>query len=207
MTPQAPIRLYWNARSGHAHRVQLFLSILELPFELIDVDLQQGEHKSPAFLAKNAFGQVPVIEDGDIVLADSHAILVYLALRYDATRRWYPPEPTTAAEIQRWLAAAAGPLAYGPSRARLIRLLGAPLDHELAKRTAEQLFGVMEQHLDGREYFVGRAPTIADIALYTYTARAPEGDITLEPYPQIRAWLERIEALPHFVPMPEFAPA
>ncbi|HEY9193188.1 MAG TPA: glutathione S-transferase N-terminal domain-containing protein, partial [Methyloversatilis sp.] len=68
--------------SGHSHRAELFLSLLGLPFEFRQVDLAAGAHKQPEFLAKNPFGQVPVIEDGEVVVADSTAILVYLASRY-----------------------------------------------------------------------------------------------------------------------------
>ena len=196
-----PIRLYRHALSGHAHRVELFLSLLGLPYELIDVDLKGAEHKSPAFLAKNAFGQVPVIEDGEVVVADSNAILVYLATRYDAAGRWLPREAAPAAAVQRWLSVAAGALASGPAAARLVTVFGAPLDHERAKSIAAQLFAVLEPHLAARPFVTGAAPTIADVALYSYTAHAPEGGVSLEPYPQTRAWLARIEALPGFVAM------
>src|SRR4051794_26459122 len=93
--PVQPIRLYQHPVSGHAHRVELFLSLLGLPFEKINVDLFKGEQKAPAFVAKNPFGQVPVIEDGDVTLADSNAILVYLARRYDTSGRWLPDDAVT----------------------------------------------------------------------------------------------------------------
>jgi len=199
--PAQPIRLYRHALSGHAHRVELFLSLLGLPSVLVDVDLKGGEHKSAAFLAKNPFAQVPVIEDGDVVVADSNAILVYLATRYDTAGRWLPREAAPAAAVQRWLSVAAGALAFGPAAARLVTVFGAPLDHERAKSIAAQLFAVLEPHLSVRPFVTGAAPTIADLALYSYTAHAPEGGVSLEPYPQIRAWLARIEALPGFVAM------
>lgn len=197
----APIRLYRFPLSGHAHRAELFLSLLGLSFEKIDVDLRTGAQKQPDFLRLNPFGQVPVIEDGGTVVADSNAILVYLASKYDKTGRWLPRDPVQAAEIQRWLSVAAGPLAMGPALARIILLFKAPLDHERAKTAATALFGVMDAHLATRDFFVGNGPTIADIALYSYTAHAPEGGVALEPYANIRAWLRRIEALPGFVPM------
>src|SRR5712691_6697106 len=100
--PAQPIRLYRYALSGHAHRAELFLSLLGLPFETIDIDLVRGEQKKPEFLALNAFGQVPVIQDGDVTLADSNAILTYLALRYDDTGRWLPRDAPGAARVQRW---------------------------------------------------------------------------------------------------------
>ncbi len=198
-----PVRLYRHPLSGHSHRVELFLSLLGVPFELVEVDLTKGAHKEPAFLALNPLGQVPVLEDGDLVLADSNAILVYLALSYDRARRWYPEDPAATAAVQRWLSVAAGQLASGPAAARLVTLFKLPLDHEKAKDIAGQLFSILETQLASKSFLVGEDPTIADVALYAYSARAPEGGVALTPYPNIRAWLSRIEALPGFTPMHE----
>jgi glutathione S-transferase len=200
------IVLYRNPLSGHAHRVELFLSLLQIPARLVDVDLRAGAHKTPEFLSKNPFGQVPVIEDGDVTLADSNAILVYLALRYDKSGAWYPRDALAAARVQQWLSVAAGQLATGPATARLIKVFGRGLDHGRAVWVAEQLFAVMEQALAAQAFLTGATPTIADIAMYTYTAHAPEGGVMLEPHGNIRAWLARIEALPGFVPMRRSAP-
>src|SRR5439155_15536458 len=104
--PARPILLHRYALSGHAHRAELLLSLLGLPFEKIEVDLARGEQKTPQFLALNPFGQVPVIEDGEVVVADSNAILTYLALRYDPSGRWLPRDPLGAAKVQRWLSVA-----------------------------------------------------------------------------------------------------
>lgn len=195
------LRLYRFTLSGHSHRAELMLSLLGLPAQLIDVDLRKGEHKQPQFLAKNSFGQVPVLEDGALTVSDSNAILVYLAERYDAQGRYWPSDPGRRAQVQRWLSVAAGQLATGPAAARLVRVFKAPLDHALAVRKAHELFAVMDQELGRRPFLVGETPTLADIAIYTYTAHAPEGDVSLEAYPAIRNWLTRIEALPGFVPM------
>ncbi|MEW6705336.1 MAG: glutathione S-transferase [Pseudomonadota bacterium] len=194
------IRLYRYALSGHAHRAELMLSLLGLAYEAVEVDLLKSEQKTPGFLAKNAFGQVPVVEDGDVTIADSNAILVYLASRYDPSGRWLPREPVAAAQVQRWLGVAAGPLVNGPGMARVEVLFKRPRDPQ-RHQAAARLFAVMEQHLAGQAFLVGAAPTIADIALYTYTSHAPEGGVSLQPYPALRAWLARIEALPGFVGM------
>lgn len=205
-TPASPIRLYRHPLSGHAHRVELFLSLLRLPFERIDVDLLSGAHKRPEFLAKNPFGQVPVIEDGDVTLADSNAILVYLATRYDASGRWLPRDPVGAARVQQWLSVAAGQLAYGPSVARRVVLLGAKLDHERAKAITVELFKLLDAHLATRRFLAADEPTLADVAIYSYTALAPEGGVPLDPYEHVRAWLARVESLPGFVPMTRTPP-
>lgn len=201
-----PIRLYRFALSGHAHRAELFLSLLGLPATLIDVDLSKGVQKQSEFLAKNPFGQVPVIEDangGEVVtLHDSNAILVYLASRYDPSGTWLPREPVAAAKVQQWLSVAAGSLAYGPALARVGLLFKRPVDIAKAQDVARSLFQVMDEHLGRSAYLAGSKPTIADVALYSYTAVAPEGGVDLAPYPQVLAWLKRIEALPGFLPMP-----
>lgn len=199
--PSRPIKLHRMALSGHCHRVELFLSLLKLPFEKVDVDLAAGEHKGAAFLALNPFGQVPVLEDGDVVLADSNAILVYLEGRY-APGQWLPREPIAAARVQRWLSIAAGPLAFGPAAARVIELFRRPEDPAQAVARAHQLFQVMEKELGKQPWLAGANPTMADVAHYSYVKRAPEGRVSLQGYPSLRAWLQRVEALPGFVPMP-----
>lgn len=195
------IRLHYHPLSGHSHRAQLFLSLLGVPHELVTVDLKAGAHKAPAFVSLNPFGQVPVLEDNGVVISDSNAILVYLASRYDASGAWYPKDAIAAARVQQWLSVAAGLVAFGPAAARLVNVFGAKLDHERAKQIATGLFTVLERELSGRTFVTGDRATIADVALYSYIARAPEGDVSLAPYPAIGAWLRRIEALPGFVPM------
>jgi len=199
-TSPRPIRLHGHPLSGHVHRVELFLSLLGLPFEKITVDLACAEHKSAAFLALNPFGQLPVIEDGDLVLADSNAILVYLALTYDADAQWLPRDAIAAARVQRWLSVAAGQLAHGPAAARVAVVFGRPQE-QAPREAAARLFALMDQQLAAQPYLAAAHPTIADVALYSYTAHAPEGGVSLAPYPQLRQWLARIEALPRFVGM------
>lgn len=199
-TPTTPIRLYGHPISGHVHRVRLMLSLLGLPFDEVPIDFATREHKSPEFLARNAFGQVPVIEDGALTLADSNAILVYLAGTYDAARRWWPAEPLAQARVQRWFSVAAGPLAYGPAAARVAVLFQRP-DNPAARAIAAQLFATMEGLLAEREWLAADHATLADVAMYSYTAHAPEGAVSLEPYPALRRWLARVEALPGFVGM------
>lgn len=198
--PREPIRLYGFALSGHCHRVELFLSLLDLPYEYVPLDLPAGEHKRPEFLALNPFGQVPVIQDGAVTLADSNAILVYLEGRY-APGQWLPRDPVGAARVQRWLSAAAGPLAFGAAAARAMTLFRRAGDPAPAIEQAHQLLRVMEQQLAAEPWLAGSAPTLADIANYSYTARAPEGNVPLDDYPAVRAWLRRVEGLPRFVPI------
>jgi glutathione S-transferase len=195
------IKLYRHELSGHSHRVELFLNLLSLDFESVDVDLLAGEHKGEAFLALNPFGQVPVMVDDDVVIADSNAILIYLAERYDTAGHWYPRAPAARADVQRWLSVAAGPVASGPGAARLVTVFGAGLDHDQAKATATDLLKTVDATLSNHSFLTGTAPTLADLAAYTYIAHAPEGAVSLAPYPNVRAWLARIESFDRFVGM------
>jgi glutathione S-transferase len=200
MKPETPIKLYRHPLSGHSHRVQLLLSLLGLPTELIDVDLRAGAHKQPSFLAMNPFGQVPVIDDGGTLVADANAILVYLARKYDGDA-WLPADPLGAARVQRWLSVAAGQLAHGPAAARLVTVFGAKLDADELITRSHALLRVMNAELARHDFLAGERPTIADVACYTYIAHAPEGNVSLAEYRQVRAWLARVAALPGFMPM------
>ena len=195
------IKLYRHPLSGHSHRVELMLSMLGLDAEIIDIDLMKGEHKQAEFLSKNRFGQVPLLEDGGRFIADSNAILVYLAKKYDSSGRLLPAEPENATAVQHMLSLAAGPVASGPAAARLITLFGAGYDVEATINNAHSILQCMNSLLEGRDWLVGEDVTIADIANYAYIAHAPEGNVALTDYPHIVRWLDRIEALPRFVPM------
>lgn len=195
------LKLYRHPLSGHSHRVELLLSLMDLPAELVEVNLMKGEQKSPEFLAKNPEGQVPVLEDDGEILTDSNAILIYLAKRYDTTRRWLPVDPRAAAEVQRALTQASGALVQGPANARLITLFGAGYDPDTTIATSHRFLAGLETRLASRDWVACRHATIADVALYSYIALAPEGNVSLADYPAIRRWLGRIEALPGFVPM------
>lgn len=200
MTADA-LTLHAFSLSGHSHRAQLLLSLAGLPHELVHVDLKGGAQKRPEFLSMNPFGLVPVLSHGDFVIGESNAILQYLAETFPSASAFLPKDARGRALVQRWFSVASGPLLSGPGVARLVRVFGRDYDHARAVAVAQGLFQVMEQELGGRDFLVGSSATLADIAMYTYTAHAPEGDISLEPYPQIRAWLGRVEALPRFVPM------
>lgn len=175
-------------------------TVFDLPVELIEVDLAAGAQKTPTYLEMNPFGQVPVIRDGEVTLADSNAILVYLASKY-ADEQWLPREPARAAAVQRWLSVSAGLVAFGPAAARLITLFKAPFNAGEVIGRANGLFAVMEKELRKSAFLAGDVPTIADVANYSYIAHAPEGNVSLTPYPHLRNWLARIESLPRFVPM------
>jgi len=195
------LTFYRHPVSGHAHRVELLLSLLNLQPEVINVDLMKGAHKEPEFLKKNPFGKVPVIEDNGVTITDSTAILVYLAKKYDQTNQWLPTDPQLAAQVQQFLSIASGELASGPGNARLITLFGAGYDAESTIASSHNLLTIVDAHLEGKSWLVGEQATLADVASYAYIAHAPEGNVDLSTYKHIQTWLARIESLKGFVPM------
>jgi glutathione S-transferase len=198
-----PTRILHGTRlSGHTHRVMLFLHLLGLDYDF--ADSPAAVRDTPAFRTLNPLGQIPVMVDGDAVLADSNAILVYLAKRYAAGTAWLPEDPLGAARVQRWLSLAAGEIAYGPASARVTaRFYDTGVPPALTQRLADRVLGLMESELAAQPWLAGAAPSIADVACYAYIAHAPEGGIALAPYPQVQAWIARVQALPGFVPMPD----
>lgn len=200
MHAEHTVTLYHHPLSGHSHRVRLALSLMGVPHRLIEVDLMQGAHKQPSFLALNPFGQVPVLDHSGTILCDSNAILVYLALTYDTAQRWLPRDPVQQARVQVWLSVAAGMIAFGPAAARLITVFGAKYRAEEVIARAHQLLKVMDAQLATQDFLVGPDVTIADVSAYSYIAAAPEGNVDLADYPHVRAWLARVAALPGFVP-------
>ena len=196
----AQIRLHGVPLSGHTHKVELFLRLLGLDFEYVNAPRETWA--TDAFAKLNPLRQIPVLEDADLVLADSNAILVYLARRYDPTGPWLPEAPAAAAEVQRWLSVSAGEVKYGPANARIIKLLGGPGDLPAAQAIARRLLDVMNQRLTAHDWLAGPAMTLADIACYPYIACSPEGGLDLADYPAVEAWIARIEAQPGVTPMP-----
>lgn len=194
------ITVYGTEYSGHAHRVVLFLRMHEIPYRFVHSPAEVRQ--SADFLRLNPLGQIPVLQDGPTLIADSNAILVYLAKRYAPGSSWLPEEPVAAARVQRWLSIAAGEIAHGPGLARRIVQWSSPGDRQRALEIGVQLFKFMDAHLTNTPYLAAAHPTLADLACYSYTAHAPEGGLSLQPYPHIREWLARIEALPRFQPMP-----
>lgn len=197
------MKLYSFLLSGHSHRVRLFLSLLGVDYQEIEVALGEGAHKRPDFLKLNAFGQVPVLQDAGVVVPDANAILVYLSKKFARTD-WLPEDAAGAASVQRWLSVAAGQIAHGPAQARLIAVFKAPFRPDEVIPRAHAILRLIDEQLATTTYICGPSPTIADVALYSYVARAPEGNVALADYIHIHRWLAAIEALPGFV---EFPPA
>ncbi len=198
------LKLYDSVRSGHAHRVRLFLSLLGLSYERVPVAMPEGAHKSPEYLKLSPLGQVPTLVDGKVVITDSTAALVYLAIREKA-KSWLPSDAEGAARVQRWLSAAAGELYRGPVLARAARVYGRDVDVARANAESLRLFKWMQSELQGRQWLAADHATIADVAMYSYLRVADEGGLDLAEYPGIVRWLADVEALDGFEAMPRSA--
>jgi glutathione S-transferase len=198
------ITLYTSLGSGNSYKVELFLRILRLPYETRAVNLRQNEHLSTAFLARNRFGQIPVLVDGDEILSDSHAILLYLAGKYAeySPHAWAPLDPLCLARVVRWLSVSANEIQNGLAMPRGIKLLGWPLDYTQAVRTGYRILKIMDEHLADREWLALKHATVADVACYPYVALAGEGGVDTSSFGHVRRWQERVEAIPGFWPMP-----
>jgi glutathione S-transferase len=196
------IKLYDIALSGNCHKVRLMLSLLNIEFELIPVDLLAGENQTAQFLQLNPLGEVPVLVDGDVILRDSQAILIYLAKRY-GNEDWLPTEAEALSHVMEWLFFAANYIRQGPEFARRYYKFNLKLDIELATERAYSVLKILDDRLSQKSWLAGgNCPTIADIACFPYIGLAPEGKITLDSYQNVISWFDRIKQLPGYIGMP-----
>ncbi len=196
----ADLRLYDLDFSGNCYKVRMLLSMLGLGYQRIHIDTRTGQSQTEEFKRLNPRGQIPVLADGETVIWDSMAILVYLARRY-GNEKWLPSDPLGEARVMQWLAVSENELLYGLARARAALRLGRPFDPEKCRADARPGVEAMDQQLRTQQWLAAPHVTIADLACYPYVSLAGEGEFSLEPYPAVQAWLKRIEALPGWVPM------
>jgi glutathione S-transferase len=202
------ITVHGFSTSGNCHKVRLLLEQLgrrlDQDYRWIEVDSSKGETRTPAFLAKNANGRVPMLEfDDGRVLVESNAILFHLA---DGTP-FLPDDPWQVAQALSWMFFEQYSHEPYIAVARFIRgwtAADSPRRAELPKchERGHQALGVMERHLSAQPWFTGDAYGIADIALFAYTDVAADGGFDLSPYPAVRDWLARVRKTPAFVAMP-----
>ena len=196
------IKLHGHEISGNSYKARLMLSLLNLEYEWVRVDLMKGEHKSPEYLAMNPFGQVPLLIDDETQLADAQAILVYLARKYGG-EKWFPTDALPMAQVVRWLSTAAGEVRQGTENARLFYLFGAgtKINIERAIEKSHFILKQLDLHLSTRTWLECDRPTIADVAIYPYISLAKDGKIELDAYAHVLSWMERFQNLSGYVPM------
>jgi len=203
------MKLYDFELSGNCYKIRMFLNILGVEYERHPIDFFPGnEHKSAAFLAINPLGQLPVLDHGGFQLRDAQAILSYLAAKYDSGGTWYPAsDPERLGEVNQWMAFG-DMITVTSSAARLHDGLSyRQIDVEAARNGAHRLFRILDEHLwfaehEGRTWICqGDEPTIADIACFPYIMLSLEGGISLQDYPAIRRWTDRVKRIPGFIAM------
>src|SRR4051812_10113371 len=181
--------------SGNTYKVRLLLRQLDIPHESVKLDIVGGAVRAKEFRAVNPFGRVPFIVDGAFSLAESNAILLYLA----RGSRLLPEDAQSQALMQQWMFFEQNQVEPSIGLPRVWKKFGieqpaAVLEH-YAPRAASAL-RVLDRHLTGRDWFVGKAYSVADIALFAYTQMAPEAGHDLSAYPAVAAWLDRVRQQP-----------
>lgn len=175
--------------------------MLKLEYQLIDIDLLNCDQTQEEFLRINPLHKVPVIDDDGFVLRDSTAIMLYLAQKYDA-ENWGPRTPEEHGEIQQWLSFSVNEIFHGMATARAIVLFERDIDLIGPQSLGEASLEIMERQLSDSPWLTCGRLTLADLACYPYTALAYQGNIPLSPYPSVRNWIRRVEALHGYVAMP-----
>ncbi len=198
--------LHEDPRSGNCYKIRLTAALLGLPLERKEYDILNGETRTPEFLANvNSNGRIPVLQVGDRFLPESNAACFYLGEGTDLM----PGDAFARADMLRWMFFEQ--YHHEPNIATLRFWLAYLGEAELtpqqraqipAKRIAgEDALALMDRHLEGREWFVGDGCTLADVSLYAYTHVAEAGGFRLHDYRNVCGWLDRVAALPAYVPM------
>jgi len=190
--------LYGIWLSGPTYKAGLAMSLMGQSFAYKHVDLRAGAHKQPEYLAINRFGQVPALVDGDLKLCQSGAILLYLA---DKSGKMGGKTAEEKARVREWLFWEFDRLASNIYRPRAIKRGFMKADdnvHQMYVNQAGDALKVLDGALAKSDFLVGSEATIADVAVYGDVAYAEEGAIDLSPYPNVKAWMGRIEKLPGF---------
>jgi glutathione S-transferase len=201
--------LYGLQRSGPTYKVGLMLSLCQEPFDYVALNLREGEHKSPAYLAKNRFGQVPCLVDNSNGrhLCQSASILEYLVDRTGKFGGANLEERIVAREWMFWDFDRLAPNIYRPRAAKAGFRTFDPATLAQYQAEGKAALDVLEGWLKGRDWLVGDNPTVADIDVYGVVAFAPEGGFDMSAYPGVQAWTKRFEALPGWGPQLSILPA
>ncbi|HEY5558371.1 MAG TPA: glutathione S-transferase family protein [Steroidobacteraceae bacterium] len=198
--------LYDYLPSGNGYKCRLVLKALGMPYELREMNIVAGATRTPEFLAINPNGKIPVLlVPGRGPIAESHAIIGYLAEGSSLV----PTDPYERALMWQWMSFEQYQLEPGIGTVRFWLRSLHKTPEELGGRYAERFqrgadaLAVLERGLTGRQWLVGDAPTLADIALFAYTHVAGEAGYRLADFPAISAWIARFQALPWYAPITE----
>jgi glutathione S-transferase len=192
------IRLHSTLASINGYKVRLLLAILDLPYELVELDMYAGEHKKEPFLTLNPFGQMPALTDGDFTIADSHACLVYVARKYDSASKWLPADAEGEAKVADWLSKSANEVHQGPwmKRAKIRRPDAIKLSDAEIDARCDHILKLMDAHLATRDWLALGRPTIADVSCFGPISMLKVSGYDTDRWPKVTRWLDRIRALP-----------
>jgi glutathione S-transferase len=192
------IRLHATKASINGYKVRLLLAMLDVPYELVELDMYGGEHKREPFLALNPFGQMPALQDGAFTIADSHACLTYVARKYDAGGRWLPNDPEGLAKVAEWLSKSANEVHQGPwmKRAKVRRPEAIKVPNEEIDARCDHILRIMDAELGKRDWLALGRPTIADLSCFGPISMLKVSGYDTDKWPSVTRWLERIRALP-----------
>ena len=192
------IRVHATKGSINGYKVRLLLSILDLRYELVELDMYGGEHKREPFLSLNPFGQMPALEDGDYTIADSHACLVYLARKYDKTEMWLPGDAESAAKVAEWLSKSANEVHHGPwmKRAKIRRPDAIKIPDAEIDARCDHILRIMDAELAKRDWLALDHPTIADVSCFGPISMLEVSGYDTDKWPHVTRWLDRVKALP-----------
>lgn len=188
-------------QSINGYKVRILLSMLELEYELVDVDMYGGEHKREPYLSLNRFGQMPALQDGDFTIADSHACLVYLARKYDSTGRWLPTDAEGEATVAEWLSKSANEVHQGPwmKRAKIRRPDAIKVADEEIDARCDHVLGIMDVHLSDREWLALDRSTIVDVSCFAPISMLKISGYDTDKWPALTQWLDRVRGLPRAI--------
>jgi glutathione S-transferase len=192
------IRVHSTKASINGYKVRLLLALLDLPYELVELDMYSGEHKREPFLTLNPFGQMPALTDGDYTIADSHACLVYLARKYDRTEQWLPADAESEAKVAEWLSKSANEVHQGPwmKRAKIRRPDAIKLSDAEIDARCDHILRIMDAHLAQRDWLALDHATIADVSCFGPISMLQVSGYDSGRWPHVTRWLNRIRALP-----------
>jgi len=195
------MKLYDFSLSGNCHKIRMLLAMLGKDFERMDIDLRHKDQFDSDFVALNPLHKVPVLEDGDVLLRDSAAIMIYLVRAY-GKHEWYPDEPREMGDIQQWLSFSVNEVFNGLAMVRANVIFKRGLEAQPLEEAAAAALDMLEDRLALHEWLSLDRFTLADLACYPYTALSHEGGMDLSKWPAVQAWCRRVEALPGYVSMP-----
>ena len=196
------MKLYNSNGSPNALRSRAVIHELGVPVEIIDLDFSKGDNRTPQFLALNPNGKVPTFTDGDVVIWESRAINAYLAAKYPGANL-YPVDLAQRAMVDQWSNWQA--IHLGPSMQRVAfervqkKAFGRGDADEAAiaadVKTVADLLPILDAQLAGKEWVTGSL-SLADFALATTFILRKRAQLGVEAFPNVTAWIERLEARP-----------